>query len=139
MHQYVWKKFRTRLNLFRIRTKFRTNLFQITVYFFLTDTCLAIIKSSGTRKFCQNNKFPDKSSAGLTRSDCRSITGIHALSEYIYSISSYCIFLEPFRLKKIAIKYYRNLGSLKIVSEYRINACPDYRGMKAFVFPASSY
>jgi len=40
------------------------------VYFFLTDTCIGIIKSSGVRKFCPNSKFPDKSSAGLTRFDC---------------------------------------------------------------------
>jgi hypothetical protein len=58
------KKFRIRLNLFRI------NLFRITVNFFLTDTCLGIIKSSGLKKFCPNSKFPDKSSAGLARSDC---------------------------------------------------------------------
>ncbi len=36
------------------------NLFQITVYFFLTDTCIGIFKSLGVRKFCPNNKFPDK-------------------------------------------------------------------------------
>ena len=42
------------------------------MYFFLTDTCIGIIKSSGVRKFCPNNKFPDKSSAGLTRCDCKS-------------------------------------------------------------------
>ncbi len=40
------------------------------MYFFLTDKCIGIIKISGVRKFCPNNKFPDKSSAGLTRLDC---------------------------------------------------------------------
>ncbi len=40
------------------------------MYFFLTDTCIGIEKSSGVRKFCPNSKFPDKSSAGLTRFDC---------------------------------------------------------------------
>ena len=40
------------------------------MYFFLTDTCIGIVKSSGVRKFCSNSKFPDKSSAGLTRFDC---------------------------------------------------------------------
>ena len=52
-------KFRIRSNLFRIRTKFR-----IKVFFFLTDTCIGITQSSGVRKFCPNNKFPYKSSAG---------------------------------------------------------------------------
>ncbi len=66
MHYYIWKKFRLRLNSFQIRTKFRIDLFRIKVYFFLTDTCIGIIKSSGVRKFCPNSKFPDKSSAGLT-------------------------------------------------------------------------
>ena len=50
----IWKKFRIRLNLFRI------NLFRITVNFFLTDTCIGIIKSSGVRKFFPNSKFLDK-------------------------------------------------------------------------------
>jgi hypothetical protein len=61
---------RIQLNLYRIRTKVRINLFRITVYFFLTDKCIGILKSLGVRKFCPNNKFPDKSSAGLTRLDC---------------------------------------------------------------------
>ena len=69
MHMYIWKKFRIRLNLFRITlVTYISNLFRITVYFFLTDTCIGIIKSSGV--ICPNNKFPDKSSAGLTRLDC---------------------------------------------------------------------
>jgi hypothetical protein len=54
-----------RLNVFRIRTKFR-----ITVCFFLTDTCIGVLKSSGVRKFRPNSNYPDKSSAGLTRVDC---------------------------------------------------------------------
>ncbi len=29
------------------------------MYFFLTDTCIGIIKSSGVRKFCPNSKFPE--------------------------------------------------------------------------------
>ena len=60
MHQYKHKKIRI----------FRIKLFRSTVCFFLTDTCIGIIKSSGVRKFSPNNKFPDKSSAGLTRLDC---------------------------------------------------------------------
>ena len=40
------------------------------MYFFLTDVCIGIIKKSGVRKFCSSSKFPDKSSAGLTRFDC---------------------------------------------------------------------
>jgi len=40
--------------------------------FFLNDTCIDMIKSSGVRKVCPNSKFPDKSSAGLTRFDCNS-------------------------------------------------------------------
>jgi hypothetical protein len=70
MHWYKWKKFRIRLHLFRIRAKFRINLFRITVYFFITYICICIIKSSGERKFCPNRKFPDKSCAGLLRFDC---------------------------------------------------------------------
>jgi len=41
------------------------------VYFFLTDTCKGITKSFGVREFCPDSKFTDKSSAGLTRFDCR--------------------------------------------------------------------
>ncbi len=37
------------------------------IVFFLTDTCIGIIQSSGVRKLCPNKKFPDKSSAELTR------------------------------------------------------------------------
>ena len=33
-------------------------------FFLLTDTCIGITQSSGVRKFCPNNKFPYKSSAG---------------------------------------------------------------------------
>ena len=55
------------LNLFWIRTKFR-----ITVYYFLTCTCLDIIKNSGVIKFCPKRKFPDKSRPVLTRADCNS-------------------------------------------------------------------
>jgi len=51
MHYFIWEKFRIRLNLFRIRTKFRIN--------FLTETCKDIINSSGVRQFCQNSKYPD--------------------------------------------------------------------------------
>jgi len=51
MQYYIWEKFRIRLHLFRNRTKFRFNLFRITVYFFLTDTCIGIIKSSGVKKY----------------------------------------------------------------------------------------
>ena len=40
------------------------------MYFFLIDTCIGFIKITGARKFCPNNKFPNKSSAGLTRLDC---------------------------------------------------------------------
>jgi len=75
MHQHIWKKFRIRLNLFRIRNKFRINLFRITEYFFLTDTCIGIIKSSGEMKLNPNSKFTDKSSAGLTRFDCITTKG----------------------------------------------------------------
>ena len=57
-------KFRIRLNLFRI------NLLRIAFNFFLTDTCIGIIKSSGVRKFCPNSKFPSKISDGLTWFDC---------------------------------------------------------------------
>ena len=60
-----------RLNLFRIRTKFRINLFRMTVHFFLTDTCIGVKK---VREYCLNNKLPDKSSAGLTRLDCIYLT-----------------------------------------------------------------
>ena len=63
MHYYTWKKLRIRLNLFRI------NLFRITVYFFLNDTCIGIIKSSRVGKFFPKSKFPDKSCAVLTRFD----------------------------------------------------------------------
>ena len=45
------------------------------MYFFLTDTCKGIIKSSGVRKFCPSSKFPNKSSAGLTRFDCKLDSG----------------------------------------------------------------
>ena len=45
-------------------------LFRITVYFFLTDACIGIIKSSGVRKFGSNSKFPDKISSGSVRADC---------------------------------------------------------------------
>jgi hypothetical protein len=38
--------------------------------FFLTGTFIGIIKSSGVRRFCPNSKFPDNSSAGLTRFYC---------------------------------------------------------------------
>ena len=37
------------------------------IVFFLTDTCKGIIKSSGVRKFCPNNKFPNKSSINEVR------------------------------------------------------------------------
>jgi hypothetical protein len=70
MNWYIWEKFRIRSILFRIRNKFRINLFRITVNFFLTDTCIGIIKSSGVSKNCPNSKFPDKSSVGLKRFDC---------------------------------------------------------------------
>jgi len=70
MHWYIWEKFRIRSILFRIRNKFRIDLFRITVNFFLTDTCIGIIKSSGVSKNCPNSKFPDKSSVGLKRFDC---------------------------------------------------------------------
>ena len=70
MHCYIWEKFRIRSILCRIRNKFRINLFRITVNFFLTDTCIGIIKSSGVSKNCPNSKFPDKSSVGLKRFDC---------------------------------------------------------------------
>ena len=70
MHEYIWKKFRIRLNLFRIWTKFRINLFRI---LFLTDTCIGITKSSEVMAFFPNSKFPDKSSAELTRFDCKDI------------------------------------------------------------------
>jgi len=53
------------------------NLFRIKVYIFLTDTCKGIIKSSEVRKFCPNSKFPDKSSAGLTRFDRIRISFFH--------------------------------------------------------------
>jgi len=37
---------------------------------FLTETSIGIIANLGVGKFCPNSKFPDKSSYGLTRSDC---------------------------------------------------------------------
>jgi len=51
MHWYIWEKFRIQLIIFRIRTKFRFNLFRITVIFFLTDTCIGITNSSGEENF----------------------------------------------------------------------------------------
>ena len=41
------------------------------MYFFLTCTCIGIIKSSGVWKFYPDSKFPDKISSGLT--DCTNI------------------------------------------------------------------
>ena len=38
----------------------------VTWYFFLTGTCIDIMKSSGVRNFCPK---PGKNSAGLTRFD----------------------------------------------------------------------
>jgi hypothetical protein len=56
------------------------------VYFFLTDKCIGISKSLGVWKFCQNNKFPDKSSAGLTRLDCIMVAPITETFEKKYKI-----------------------------------------------------
>ena len=82
---YILKKFRIWLNLFWIRAKFRINNFRITVYFFLTG--VSIIKCRYYKKYIKcryyrmfesiiseilPSKFPDKSSAGLTRFDCNS-------------------------------------------------------------------
>ena len=46
-----------------------------TVFFYITDTYIGIIKSLGVKKFCPNSKYMDYSSSGLTRVDCCSYGG----------------------------------------------------------------
>ena len=59
------------------------------MYFFLTGTFIGIIKSSGVRKFCPNSKFPDKSSAGLMRFDCK--LKLKLINTFYYNIINFIL------------------------------------------------